>query len=360
MKVIYALRGDARAKPGGDTKKIDKYVTALSESGVETSIVTSVEELESSRYDICHLVNLDLPIENLRYARAARRAGARVAMSTVSHPIDGLRGLYEQGDDWFFKYCRALKIDAEYGISARESLKLIQRREMSPLSRPWGLSRVQQKLLAECDAIFPMAEGELAELSRRFDFEAPSVLVKNGVSFTRDIGCSSRPYDVIVVGRVEPRKNTVEIAELLARTGHRAVFVGPKNNNHKAYVQRFETCVDRASNLSYMGQRSPAEVKSLMQNSLYYVNAAWCEVVSQADIEAASQGCRVLSTKYSYLSDFIPGGFTEIDPHRIVDGGALGYLQGLLGGDAIAEAELPHDTWESAATSLLSSYAALA
>jgi glycosyltransferase involved in cell wall biosynthesis len=215
-----------------------------------------------------------------------------------------------------------------------------------------GLSRRQQQLISLVDFVLPMADGERRELLHRFDIQCPMGIVENGSTFVQpELPEGARSNDVVVVGRVEPRKNTVEIARSLAELGVSAVFLGAPNNNHNSYVTEFRRIISRYDKLTYHGSVDLAKVRATLLTSKYYVNASWCEVVSQADIEAASSGCMVISTRHSYLSDFLGCGYAVIDPLCIASGRGTEHLDkamqlGVRGSSALMK------TWPEAITAL--------
>lgn len=358
VRIAFALRADAVAKPGGDAKKVQHYTPFLEAAGHEVVTVFSTSQLSAARADVCHVINLDLPIENLKYARVARRLGVPVVVSTVSHPYSGLRGLYEKSADRHFRRLRGLGIPAEVGLLLRERVKLATRRDASFFTSSFRYRKAQQKLLDVSDAVLPMAEGEARELRDNFVLPELIRVVPNGLSFQMLDAHRARSTDVAVVGRVEPRKNTLELARALAKTTHQCTFIGARNDNHVDYFDSFKKLVDTCSNLSYTGPLASGEVRLRLANAKTYINGSWCEVVSQSDIEAASMGCRVVSTSHSYLADFLGERSATFDPSRLFDQNASSYVSEMLASAAVARA--PRVTsWADASDQLLQVYVEL-
>jgi len=322
--IVFALRSDAVSKPGGDTSKVEKYRTHLAVCGMTSAVVHSPEDLEAMAPKIVHLMNIDIPIENLRYAVIGRRIGAKIALSTIAHPIAGIRKFYFGGRDTYFVNLRTLGIPFEYGMAARELVKLGLRADARSLHLPrvvrnMRFTELQQELLRACDRILPMNDSETWELRNRFHDLPPVSIVPNGASFSADFDKTGRRdvADVIVVGRVEPRKNTLDIAHLLRGQGVRVVFVGAPNEKHRAYIRKFRQIIDCDKDMIWLGRQPASRIKSLLAGSTVYLNLSWYEVVSQADIEATSQGCRVVTTEHSFIKDHLQ--ISQLDPNLIVD-----------------------------------------
>lgn len=333
MRVTYALRADARSKPGGDTKKVDHYRDDLRALGWDSNVVYHPAELEKSAGDIVHVLNLDLPVENLAYVNHAKKLRIPAALSTIRHPWEGCEKMYKTNDDTFFRKLRSVGFTADKAWVAREYLKLAQRRQLRNVPRTVGFRDHQQALMDSVAAYFPMAAGEEEAIKQDFRNASSGRVIPNGTSLLdldrvrpdRDI-----TFDVVSVGRIEPRKNALGLAKSLARSGLRVAFVGGLNGKHKGYVRDFLDVIESSDTLTHVGALPSEGVVDVLRHSAAYVNAAWFEVVSQADIEAATLGLPVLSTQHSYLDDFLGDGHAIIDPSRMKEADGADYIIQLL------------------------------
>ncbi len=316
--VVYALRSDAIRKPGGDSTKVARYRSHLEKLGWSTHVVTSVEELCRAGGDVVHLLNLDLPLENYRYAQVARSRGIPVALSTIRHPFAGVEAMYQHGRDSFYMRTRRLGLSADRAVAIREQLKLASKRDSAAISKPLGFNRSQKRLVDSVDALLPMAEGESRAISQQFAEKHHLIeTVRNGHSFEPRSAPKDATWDVVSVGRIEPRKNSLALAQAALAAGLSVLFVGAVNTKHKDYSARFSNIVSSNSSLHHVGQVTHLELPELIQSARVYVNPAWFEVVSQADVEAASLGLPVVSTQYGYIEDSL-GDVTRIDPTDLV------------------------------------------
>lgn len=362
MRITFALRGDAERKPGGDSKKVAHYSNFLTDRGFEVDVAYSPKELLDSKPDLVHILNLDLPYENLNYALLAEQRHVPVVLSSIHHPWDGVRAYYKTSHDRFFKLLRTAGLDADRGAAVREIAKLAAR--MSPESSRFlrlaaesrlGTLKAQRTLLNKCSMVFTMAPGEEVALKHDLQYLGSITYVPNGMSFKPPSDTEEPPRlnRVAVVGRVEPRKNSLELARALSALGKEAVFAGRPNSNHEKYVQAFENEIQRNDCLTYAGNLDRNELQTLLRSSTHYVNASWFEVVSQADFEAAALGCRLVSTKWSYLDDFID--FQNIDPSALLSDTAPSILEKALV-DSTRVSDVPTLAWDSAAEALIRAY----
>lgn len=364
MNVVFLLRRDAKTKPGGDTSKTQRYVERLAQLGIDACVTHERRSLRHLKPDIVHLINLDLPAENLTNARAARAVGAKVVLSTIRHPFDGITAFYQHGDDSLYRKLRHAGVSAARGIGFRELIKLGMVADSGAIPALRQYVHLQRDLLRSVDFVLPMATGELVSLRRDFAFDAPTRVIPNALSFSQTqldpLEC--RPeYDVISVGRVEPRKNSLSLARMASRSPHRRMaFAGQLNHRHPKYVREFLHIVETSPNVDYLGVLPHAEVRNALQRSMAYVNPAWFEVVSQADFEALSLDLPILTTTQSYLSDFIEGGgwISPVEFSRLSND--HGMFDELIARAAPAKLVVPTRTWAQAGDELAAVYRQLA
>lgn len=319
--VTFALRSDARTKPGGDSTKVDRYQRKLREMGWQTRVVMSSIGLRDSSPDIVHLTNLDLPRENLEYVDAAEKLGVPVVLSTIRHPLDGIRAMYRSGEDSMYVQTRRLGISPERAVGVREQIKLARRKQFAAAARPGRYLDLQSTLLARVDAYLPMASGEAAAIEQDFPRHQNATIVRNGLSFRGphdEAGISApKRYDVVSVGRIEPRKNSLALARALHALKIRGVFIGAVNRKHEKYAKDFERLAAASPWVAHLGKVDHEDVPTVLSQARVYVNPAWFEVASQADVEAAAVGLPVVTTVHSYIQDALGDDVPTLDPEQL-------------------------------------------
>ena len=316
--VAFALRSDARTKPGGDSSKIARYAKKLESIGWQTQTVTHLGQLDSLP-DIVHITNLDLPRENLLYVREARRLGARVVLSTIRHPLEGIRAMYRSGADTMYAKTRRLGMSAEQAVGMRERLKLASRRQFAAAMIPGQYLALQAELLKRVDAFLPMASGEAEAIQRDFGLDSGTI-IRNGYSFSRS--GSDTPshviYDVISVGRIEPRKNSLALAHALHQSKVHGAFLGAINDKHARYARDFRRMAEASPYVTHLERVPHDQVPATLASARVYVNPAWFEVASQADVEAATVGLPVVTTIHGYAQDSLGHNVATLDPEHLV------------------------------------------
>ncbi|WP_194428148.1 glycosyltransferase [Klebsiella variicola] len=121
-------------------------------------------------------------------------------------------------------------------------------------------------------------------------------------------------YDILVSGRIEPRKNQLRIINDLCETNYKVCFVGGANENNAIYFDKFMELINRFPNMIYLGKVSPEEMTRLYYKSKVHVSASWFEVSSLVDLEAYYCGCSVISSKNGYTSELLGERVFYFDP----------------------------------------------
>src|SRR5690606_20347363 len=105
----------------------------------------------------------------------------------------------------------------------------------------------------------------------------------------------SRVPRILVVGRIETRKRSLDVARVSRDMNVPITFVGGVNQNEPSYIEDFRSIVDQTPILTWTGEVDHARVLELMSSSTVLLNCSWVEVQSLVDLEAAFRGCRVIT-----------------------------------------------------------------
>jgi glycosyltransferase involved in cell wall biosynthesis len=315
-EILFCLRRDAPDKPGGDSGKVYKYKHYLEEKGFLVTVVTDPAELKVKETlpDIMHLFNMQTPYENYRYMTWASDKNIPLCFSPIHHEKKYMVKYFKGG--FFGKF---LSYDAYLMLSsfAKEFIKFkTMRNVLSYKKTPQNINRA---LVEKASRIFPLSESELEHI--RFDVPAklPSSKVKvlpNALTFSKRGAAEQVPrdIDVMVVGRIEPRKNILKIAEALKGTRYKVVFAGKENGNHKKYCAEFKDIVKASSNLQYLGELNQDQLSHHYKRSKINLSNSWFEVVSQVDLEATSLGCKPIVSAASALFDYFSSPPLRLEP----------------------------------------------
>lgn len=315
-EVVFCLRRDATDKPGGDSGKVYKYKHFLEKKGFLVTVITDPAQLNAKKGtpDIVHLFNMQTPYENYRYMEWALEKNVPLCFSPIHHEKRYMVQYF--GSGFIGKF---LNYDAYLMLSSfvKEFVRF------KTLGNLWSYKNtplyINRALVEKASRIFPLSQSELDNI--QFDVSPELSLSKvkvlpNALTFI-DLNTDNdvpRDIDVMVVGRIEPRKNMLKIADALKGTSYKVVFAGKENANHKKYCAEFREIISTHSNLQYLGEMNQDQLSHHYKRSKINLSNSWFEVVSQVDLEATSLGCKPIVSAASALFDYFSSPPLRLEP----------------------------------------------
>ncbi|WP_241627802.1 glycosyltransferase, partial [Rosenbergiella epipactidis] len=165
-----------------------------------------------------------------------------------------------------------------------------------------------------------LAQGEKLLFEKDFDIQVKNyVLTKNGCDVKDKvfIGNLHKDIDIIISGRIEPRKNSINLLRVLGGADYKVKFVGSLNKNNKSYTDEFLSLVKGYDNIDYLGSVTHDDMQSLFKRSKIHISASWFEVSSLVDLEAYFLGCHVISSINGNTNEFIKKNIDFINPEDL-------------------------------------------
>jgi glycosyltransferase involved in cell wall biosynthesis len=362
IAVDLIVRSDALVKGGGDMVQVAKYIENLPSAQFDVRVVPFHPTMKLRPGVVVHIVNVDRPFDFVLASKKAQANRLPVVVSPIHHDLRavrrmrsaeeglGLRSILgrllpESGREWIATGMRSVKMRSSWlDLISIAGIMAAQARH---LRRVW--SEVGDKLdQAQC--VLLLAPGEGRSLTRDTGWSVKNdVLVPNGspakIRATTRREWQDRDIDLIVVGRVEPRKRTLELARYAANQGRRLTIVGPLLAPDTAFGEAFQAVLRDSPLLTWTGPVAEDAVLELMGRSKVLVNASWVEVQSLVELEAAHLGCYVVSSGTGNTSDWIPASAVSTGADSIPD--LLEKAEQLRAlAEGPSEVEYPY-TWES-------------
>lgn len=322
MKIVFLMRFDFNQKSGGDVVQINAYVKELRLLGHECYLSSGFSREKLIDCDVFFLVNIDKPIETIYYFNLVKKhfPGKPIFLVPIHHPIRAIEKFerFEKGN--VFKYFCLLFPD----FYAREKIKnFVRFRKQAKYLLVsfrhlfFGYRCLIRDMVTSVNGVIYISEGEKKSVHQDFNCVARrSVVAYNAVDISETVPTESiRDIDIVVVGRIEPRKNQLRIAKIFSSRSDHIIFIGAANRNSDDYSGDFIESIELSNNknMKYVGVLPHAEVLQFMRRSRLLLNASYFEVNPLIDLEAALAGCEVITTMNSYTRESIPG-VVEVDP----------------------------------------------
>ena len=305
LSITLWLRDDISTKFGGDLVLARNLVAAsVRYEDLDVRIAASLGEIGSPA--LLHFYNIDRPFDIVAALRHTNNTIPYIVTATHHRRtwVDGYDRRHRKGLHRAALACRlpsnmieALKHlwrGRQTHRSARASL-----RDVSGYFRIGGSSGI----LRAAQSIVVTSKAEIDWIREDFDI-APSpeqfVEIRNfmGLAALSSQGQQEehRSIDVVVLGRIESRKNQLTIVDALAGTPYSVVFAGAIGSD--SYSRAFLTRLSEAKNVSFLGSLNRDEAFALLKTSRVSLSMSGYEVSSLSDIEAATAGCFVIASEH--------------------------------------------------------------
>jgi glycosyltransferase involved in cell wall biosynthesis len=291
FKVLFVLRTDAGVKGGGDLVQAKQYQSIL-ESELPCKVYfahdLSASQLQAIDWHTIQLFNISRLHENMATINGVKCE--RMILTPILQP--GFK----------FDLKSLIKTIIKGLIWRRFSIKL--------------LNQSIYDLLDRIDAFVFLSELEKSAFIKMFPKYSTkaSAVFNNGVSEGHDAGNQKRIFDLLIVGRVEPKKRVNETIDTVSNIHPRPslIYIGGLNWYHPFYCIKFFLRVLRGQ-VIYLGKQQPSSVFDVMKTTKTLLNFSELEVSPLVDLEALACGCNVVSTIYSFPHQPVSQHFERID-----------------------------------------------
>jgi glycosyltransferase involved in cell wall biosynthesis len=361
MKIVFLVRDDFHSKFGGDTFQIQQYIANM--DNINATVITLSSFIFDACYDFYILVNVDRSFDYLWFYKVLKRE--KILNKTVILPIHHslvameLFNRYRFGKLWNIAHYLG-------GVYFFEKMKGIYRAIKSKdiaLIKDLLFTNFKSQIRDSFNrslCTIGIANGELEIIKKDFSIQhlSNSYVVRNGVTGDYLLDQSQvtvRDIDILVCGRIEERKNQVNIIKALCKVNANVVFIGAMNENNIKYSNEFLELINNATNCTYQGVVKSAEISDYYRRSKVCFSASWFEVSSLVDIEAHMSGCHIFTSKYGNSTEIIPpDAINVVDPSNLEL--SIPCLNNILEGysDAIISKVNKELTWKAAGQKLQS------
>jgi glycosyltransferase involved in cell wall biosynthesis len=329
MNVCFVARNDFESKPGGDTVQFHMYSRAIVAAGGAYS--TWFSEGPPPVADVYHAFNIDRPLEIYPRLRRIHELGRPFVVSTIHHPNDWLvrfRRLHPPGGI-LGRVLHASYLGSSIPLieSVKEVLRLAGHGRVGRIAdlMPSWLTRVRW-ILNNASRVLLLTRAERQILELDFGVTIPddrTAVIPNWVEDveqeTRHVPCSvlkdfAEP-PVIVVGRIEARKNVLAVCRAADAARRPTVFIGRPNPNEPRYVAEFAASVESSRYARWIDGVARSEMGQYYRTASFLLNASYVEVSPLVDIEALQCGCPVATTRFALHHELLPRDTPQLDPY---------------------------------------------
>lgn len=281
-------RPDLFTVPGGDTIQIVKTAESLKQLfDIHIDIVLD-GEMDYHSYSLIHFFNIICPEDILGH----------VNNSNIPFVVSTIYVDYHEYDRFHRKdllgyLSRFIQHDRMAYI--KTLAKFILNRERASTWRFFikGHKRSIEHIIKKADLLLPNSVNEYARLKRDYKISKKYVVVPNAIDPFLFKNKKEVKRDIVLcVGRIEGRKNQLNVIRALKNTSYTLVFIGQIAPNQKDYFNRCKAeATDKMKFFEFMPQE---QLVTYYSRARVHILASWFETTGLSNLEAGVMGCNLV------------------------------------------------------------------
>ena len=299
MKIAFIVRSSFYSSPGGDTIQAEFTAKYLRKLQLEVDIKLTSEQIDYSSYQLIHFFNLIRPADILPHIK-----------NNIPYVISSIYVDYS-----FYKshqsgilYKSILKYFSPNNL---EYTKTIGRWLLNGSERPHinyilkGHRKSIVHILKNAAFILPNSYSELTRIKATFGSYAPMEIIPNGIDtelFQPDNGIARNPYQVICVGRIETRKNQLNLIRALNNSSYELVIIGKPSPNHYNYYSKCKS--EAKGNIHFINEMPQSDLHYHYASAKVHALPSFFETTGLSSLEAAYLGCNIVITDKGDTSEY--------------------------------------------------------
>ncbi|MEW6407148.1 MAG: glycosyltransferase [Patescibacteria group bacterium] len=279
MKVLFYSYPQAFQNPGGGEVMLLKTKEALEKQGVYVKLFNQWED-KIKDYDILHIFGSVK--DCLGLMESAKSFGIKIVVSPI---------FWSTFQKCFFEYG---SIVDRLRLTAQHLAKVIMP----------NIPSQRRKIFLLADAIIANSFMERDQVKRLFSIDNKKIAVAHLGVDERFISANPQEFIdkfgikdfILSVGRIEPRKNNLNLIKALKSSGLKLVIIGDPVSN---YMQYYEECKRQADKNTIFINRIDHEdalLASAYAASSVFVLQGWFETPGLVALEAGLSGARLAVT----------------------------------------------------------------
>lgn len=352
MKVAFITRLNLYKIAGGDTVQIEQTARQLTNLGIEVDILRSIDAIPYEKYDVLHFFGIPRPGDMLHHSKLAKMP---FVVSTIHCTYGDYYKYNKQGVGAIF---------ARLSADSMEYFKTIARWLVGKDHRPSlnfflnGQRKTIIQVLETADFILPNSQSEENRLKEIYTPNVKSIVVTNGINpekFPFDPTISKDENLVICVGRIENRKNQLNLIKALNNTKYKLVLIGAPSANQNEYYLRCKAAA--GPNVTFLQHIPHADLVKYYQLAKVHVLASWFETTGLSSLEAAIMRCNIVITEKGDTREYFGDNAFYCEPESPESiRSAVDKAVATTFNEALAEKIIASHTWKKAAEQTLEAY----
>ncbi|MFH2109185.1 MAG: glycosyltransferase, partial [Patescibacteria group bacterium] len=280
--------------------------------------------------DLVHVFNLDWVCEPYLQIKNAKRQGKKVVLSPIHHSLAEFLK-YEQLNRWGLSVLGNAVLTNQ---PARDTIKnlikgILYPKKLYPAFYQlfFGIRNEQRRDVAMSDYVLVQTDLEAKDLKLDYktgDFKWKKVV--NGINPEKfgDTLNVKKEKVILSVGRIEPRKNQINLAMAFIRavnsgelSGYKMIFIGKGNLHHPTYLKEFYRTIHDQELFEYLGFVEQEKLCNLYQTASIFASPSWFETTGLVFLEATVCGVSSLVASGDRAGEYLGDNAVYCDPASV-------------------------------------------
>lgn len=296
LSVLMIIRATAHSSPGGDTTQVLMTAKYLKELGVKVDIKLANEVQTFEGYDILHFFNIIRPDDILPFIR---HTTIPICISTIfvdyteyeKNERKGLSGkLFKILNSDQIEYLKAIARWVKNGDKIKSKYYLLR-----------GHRAAMKKVAKRAALLLPNSDSEAARFFEhtRLSFPYRKIVYAIDTAIFNDNVTPNEQYKdhILCVGRIEGRKNQLNLIKALINTDLQLTIIGKPSPNHIEYYNACKSLAATAKNIHFLEEHiHQEELAGIYKAAKVHVLPSWFETAGLSSLEAGVMGCNIVIT----------------------------------------------------------------
>ena len=113
------------------------------------------------------------------------------------------------------------------------------------------------------------------------------------------------PNRIVCAGRLDARKNQLNLLKAEIDNNVEIIFVGSPGPNSKSYAEEVISLGRRRGNVQFIDHMSQEELFNLFRSASVHALVSWVETPGLVNLEAAYCGCRIVATDVGSVREYL-------------------------------------------------------
>lgn len=350
------VRDTFYVSPGGDTVQVlmtKKYLEAL---GLQVEIALGNDKkIKYEYFSIIHFFNIIRPDDILPHIQS----NIPYVISTIFVDYSEYEKKARAGVSGLVFRCLSVG-QIEYLKSiARFVLKGDRIKSLYYIFN--GYLKSIKKIATGASYLLPNSHSEYQRFKSMVGADFPYKKIVNAIDpsvFYSDVTPNAQYSDyVICVGRIEGRKNQLNLIKAINQTSLKLAIIGKPSPNHMAYYHDCKAVAQNNPNVVFLEHLTHSDLVPIYKAAKVHVLASWFETTGLSSLEAAVMGCNIVVSPKGDTREYFEEMAFYCEPDD-VESIKSAILQAFSSpsNNSLREYILANYTWENAAKQTLDAY----